>query len=160
MSVKICGHLIRWHKTIKIYRFWRYAAVALLLCAPIAIPAHADPQKDDVATRLAHTAPAAGNPSMPCDTGPMALNTRHERPSLSAQKKQQATTPSPAHILALALGVRTISGPVERNRNAAKALNTKISSSSFDRRTPLMPQDKDDIRLLSMKHGKPQPMME
>lgn len=152
MSVKICGHLIRWHKTIKIYRFWRHAAIALLLCAPLTSPAFADSQKHDIAARLANTAPAAGHPSMPCDMQVLEKHTRHAKP------QQQAAALSPAHILALALGVRTISGPIERG--SITAHKTRISSSSFDRRTPLMPQDKGDQPLLSMQTRQPRPMME
>lgn len=114
MPVKICGHKISWHKPIKIYALFKAMSAALCLVLFLALsPALAA----DAPAAIDSIERASSGGAGPC-TPPLA-STRMENPVSSKAaptRDQRAAGPqfSPAMALALAFGLRNVSGPMER----------------------------------------------
>jgi hypothetical protein len=96
MSVKICGHKVRCQKPIKIYTLTKHVIVLLMLVM-VCGPAWASDLTAD--ERCALVSPASG-----IDPAP--------KPRPMAEPREI----SPAHMMALAFGVRNIVGPMEKSQ--------------------------------------------
>lgn len=111
MSVKIRGHKVRWHKPIKVYTFFKSVALLAVFVALAVTPSvAAEKSAPSKNIQLASSGDAVKR------TAPMK---RVERAipadSTHLRIQRSAGTPSaPAMALALALGYRNISGPMER----------------------------------------------
>ncbi len=98
MSVKICGHKVRCQKPIKIYTLTKHICILLMLvivCGPASAGEFSDEE------RCALVSPSSG-------IDPVS------KPS--ARPVVEAVELSPAHMMALALGVRNIAGPMEKSQ--------------------------------------------
>lgn len=111
MSVRVCGHRLRVEKTIKIYTFFRnVAALAVLSLLPVspAFAADASP-----ATQKASSASVS-----PCSPSLVSrMDQTAPRKGTLPQAQRSAGSPSAAMMLAMALGLRNVSGPVEHVRH-------------------------------------------
>jgi hypothetical protein len=100
MSVRICGHLLRVEKTIKPFTFFRNAAALLVLSVILITPVHAADNKYQ----------ASSADRLPC----LSPNTADMDNKAPLQAQRTAGSPSAAMVLAMALGLRNISGPMEQ----------------------------------------------
>lgn len=119
MSVKICGHIIAWHRPIKIFNLFK--AMPLTLCAVVFF-ALSPALAADTPLPPDCTKQASSGGAGPCT--PLLAPTRMENPVSSKTapiRAQRAAGPQfqPAMALALALGLRNISGPMERAEQIA-----------------------------------------
>lgn len=117
MSVKICGHKIHWQKPIKLYSYFKITT-AIFALGLVMTQAAPSAEAGQISAPCAQQASSGG--AGPCllplhpssspgmDT-PVSSKTAPDR-------AQRAAGPqiSPAMALALALGVRTVSGPFEK----------------------------------------------
>lgn len=152
MTIKICGHKIDWQKPIKNYNIFKLCLCAMFLMFVTPATSFAG---DQTSQTLGAIAPSSGVPSG-CDY--VAKGRPHSVTNVSRHQQRGAPAMSPAFALALALGVRNIAGPMERSPASKKEFAT--SSTSFDRRTPLMPQGKGDTPVIPTQIRLPRPEME
>ncbi len=109
MSVRICGHKVRWQKPIKFYSYFNRTAVvlvAMLLLAPSVYASEPQLNKNSsgpAPCTVTKSAPTANN-------APLSHKEAQNRIQRSAGPSM-----TPAMALALALGVRNISGPLEQS---------------------------------------------
>jgi len=108
MSVRICGHEVRWQKPIKIYNFFKNGAALLVLSLIFAMPAQAD---DPDARSMAAIETSSGALG-PCGD---ALQQRAATESPPHLRRNAGTVSAPAMALALALGYRNVAGPMEKS---------------------------------------------
>lgn len=148
MMIKICGHRIDWQKPIKNYNIFKIVLCAVFLA--IAAPATTYAADDVPAKGLAIIAPSSGTVTG-CDY-PLKKNAQNS----TSAGQHNAPTMSPAYALALVLGVRNIAGPMERSPAAPKK-SFATSSTSFDRRTPLLPQGKGNTPVIPTHVRLPRP---
>lgn len=112
MCVRICGHKVRWQKPIKIFSLIRHHLFILAVLGLFGIiPAHAD----EAAERLSDIKPSSGS-AMPCQhqkelSGTTIGGIAPDR----IQRAAGSPSMSPAMALALALGVRNVSGPMQKS---------------------------------------------
>lgn len=116
MSVKICGHRIHWQKPIKLYSYFKLTT-AMFALAFVMIQTLPSLAADSSTVSCEQQASSGGAgpcllPLHPSSSGmddPVSSKTAPIR-------AQRAAGPqiSPAMALALALGVRTVSGPFEK----------------------------------------------
>lgn len=112
MGIKICGHIIRFEKPIKIYTLLKTTSLVLVLGAVWAIPASAADNTNSY--KQASTCAAAPCPLLQkSDTATRTGVTPQQR----AQRTAGTDTMSPALALAMALGYRNVPGPLERSRH-------------------------------------------
>ncbi len=110
MTVRICGHRLRVRKPIKVYTLLKQTAALLVLSVILITPAYAadlpmTPGKEDSSS-------SAG--AIPClPSKDRLVNEKVPLKTLPLQAQRSAGPPSAAMALAMALGVRNISGPVE-----------------------------------------------
>ena len=97
MSVRICGHKVRCQKPIKIYTLTKHICMLLMLVM-VCGPASAGSLTDE--ERCAMVSPSSG-----IDAG--------SKPGV--RPVAESVELSPAHMMALALGVRNIAGPMEKS---------------------------------------------
>lgn len=110
MAVRICGHRVRVHKTIKIYTLFRNTAALLVLCVLLMTPAYAA----DLPMSSGKQNPSSSAGAIPCLPSKVpAVNVKVPLKTPPLQAQRSAGSPSAAMVLAMALGVRNISGPVE-----------------------------------------------
>jgi hypothetical protein len=128
MSVLVCSHKIKWQSPIKVYVLLKKAFVLFALTLAIFAPVCVKAQEPDT-KQLTQIAPSSGHPSK--------------------------TTMSPAYMLALALGVRNVAGPVVRSPSPQKDFSQPLV-----RRTPQLPADKRNITEASIHSRLPRPTME
>ncbi len=114
MSVKICGHKISWQKPIKPYALIHTVScvAALLFVTVVSAPSFAA----DIRYTAQFTQASSGGAG-PCS--PPHASSRmetHVSSKTAPVRAQRAAGPqiSPAMALALALGVRNVSGPLEK----------------------------------------------
>ena len=110
MSVRICGHKLRVQKPIKIYTLFRNAAALVVLSVILIAPAYAA----DLPLTSAKQNSSSSAGAIPCLPSKDRLANKTvplKTPPLQAQRS--AGPPSAAMVLAMALGVRNISGPME-----------------------------------------------
>jgi hypothetical protein len=150
MFVKICGHVVDWKKTIKPYALLKLCLCGFVLTVSAPVLSYADD-----ASELSVIAPSSGIP-MPCNID-VHKTTNHKKQNIQPVTSQ---TMSPAYALALALGVRSIAGPMERSSVRGSKKEFATSSSSFDRRTPLTPYDKGNTPVIFIQTRLPRPGME
>lgn len=114
-TLRLCGHIIRWHKPIKIFNLLRHAAVsgifAIALAGFAALSlAGETPQPRDIsktspvdAVRLSALSPKSGEATVGLVP-----------PASKRLQRTAGNIPLPAMALAVALGLRNVHGPVER----------------------------------------------
>ena len=113
MSVRICGHELRVKKTIKPFTFFKNAATVLVLSVILVTPAYAA----DVPPSSKHASiPQASSASVPpCFPSRVSgMDKTVPRTGMALQNQRSAGSPSAAMVLAMALGLRNVSGPMER----------------------------------------------
>jgi hypothetical protein len=119
-GIRLCGYKICWHKPIKVYAIIRRSAIlasAILLVAGPALPAAAAERAAATTARV-----SANNSSSPVDAvrlSALSLESGEATVGINppASKRLQRTAgnvPLPAMALAIALGLRTVHGPLER----------------------------------------------
>ena len=108
MSVRICGHELRMEKTIKPYIFFRNIAALVVLSVILITPAFA---ADLPSSKQQSSSSAGAIPCLPSKVSATDKTVPHKTPPLQAQRS--AGTPSPALMLAMALGMRNVAGPME-----------------------------------------------
>ncbi len=116
MLVRICGHQVRWQKPIKIYSYFRILLVAgAILC----VGTNGMASEQDSMTGFSAS---SSTTSAPCKIVKSKAATNHAR-------QTQTTGPalSPAMALALALGVRTVPGPMVHSAPPIKKQNSSFS---------------------------------
>lgn len=101
MSVRVCGHTIRPHKPIKIYNLVKLALCVAILSGLFLMPALA--AEENSAEAQASIAPSAGS-------SPSLQTTDRAVPTRRVAEQHSAT----AMALAMAFGLRNISGPIEK----------------------------------------------
>jgi len=110
MSVRVCGHKLRVKKTIKPYTFFRNAMALVVLSLLLVSPAYAA-DKPPVSKQ------ASSASVSPCPPSKLAgMDRTVPRKGALPQAQRSAGSPSAAMMLAMALGVRNVSGPVEHAR--------------------------------------------
>ena len=110
MSVRLCGHRLRVEKPIKVYNFFKNAAALFVLSVILITPAIAA----DLPMTSAKQNSSSSAGAIPCLPSKDRLANKTvplKTPPLQAQRS--AGPPSAAMVLAMALGVRNISGPME-----------------------------------------------
>lgn len=115
MSVRVCGHRLRVKKTIKPYTFFKNVAALIVLSLLLVSPASAA----DASLSLKKASSASVSPCSPSLVSSMDKSVPREGTPPQAQRS--AGSPSAAMMLAMALGVRTVSGPVEHVRHVRPA---------------------------------------
>lgn len=132
MSLKICGHKVRWQKPIKIYTLLPKLSLVMalfMLAAPDARAAEFSSSSSTVQA-LPCALSNAPMPAVPSDRAPL------ERPQRTAGPSSPPM--SPAMALALALGVRDIAGPVVRTeRRVARTI--QAPSRPLERQALILP---------------------
>lgn len=111
MSVRICGHRLRVQKPIKIYTFFKQATALVVLSLILTMPAYAADLPVS-AVKENSSSSAGAIPCLPSKDRLANKTVPLKTPPLQAQRS--AGPPSAAMVLAIALGVRNISGPMER----------------------------------------------
>lgn len=144
-TVRLCGHRINWHKPIKSYVLVKLLLVTVFVSLPVSAaetPSYTPPVKQ------ASHAPAHPQGFMPADKSVTGQAAMHDQRS--------AGTPSlsPAMALAMALGLRTATGPMESVQKAVSP-STKDTQSltRVDGRDALAPKTANDVRVLSKKEN-------
>lgn len=114
MSVRICGHELRVKKTIKPYTLIKHGVSVLVLSVILITPAYA---ADAPALKQANVPQASSASVPPCSpTQVSGMDKTVPRSGMASQNQRTAGSPSAAMVLAMALGLRDISGPMERAR--------------------------------------------
>lgn len=124
MSVRICGHRLRVEKPIKIYTLIKHAAAVLVLSVLLAVPSYAadfpvTPSKQNSSSS------AGAIPCLPSKDRLANITVPLKTPPLQAQRS--AGPPSAAMVLAMALGVRNISGPMEHAQPVPRKQHQALS---------------------------------
>lgn len=143
MSVKICGHKVRWQKPIKIYTLLVKTLCLLALGNLLLVPAG---MANDAATILQHSKASSGDavPCQPLHTSRMESSTLHKaNASARTQRSAGPSTMSPAMMLALALGYRNVPGPVVRTRTHVVA--DESSQPVAEEEAMLIPGDREGL---------------
>lgn len=111
MSVRICGHEVRWQKPIKVYTLTKASCIVLMLTTLAITPVFAShPPQDKASTGVA-------TPCLPLEKSGMSAPATQK--VVQHRTQRSAGTPSaPALALALALGLRNIPGPMEQSGGA------------------------------------------
>ena len=117
MCVKICGHKVRWQKPIKFFSLIRHHLCVLVVLGLFGIvPAYAEQS----AERLSEIKPSSGS-AMPCQPHKeMSGTTINQIAPDRTQRAAGSPSMSPAMALALALGVRNVSGPMQKSAAASE----------------------------------------
>jgi hypothetical protein len=112
MSVRICGHWLRITKTIKPYTLTKHGVALLVLSMILITPAYAA----DVPAHQRASIPQASSASVPpCFPSKVSsMDKTVPRTGMALQNQRSAGSPSAAMVLAMALGVRIVPGPMER----------------------------------------------
>lgn len=110
MSVRVCGHRLRVRKPIKVYTLLKHAVALLVLSVILITPAYAA-DLPMTSGKQNSSSSAGAIPCLPSKVPAADKKVPLETPPLQAQRS--AGPPSAAMVLAMALGVRNISGPVE-----------------------------------------------
>lgn len=112
MGIKICGHIVRMKKPIKIYTLVRASTLGLALLA-IAMPHSFAAESSRVPLKSSSCDVATCAPLQETSTqkaAPAPTSPRHKAQRTAGTH----TAMSPALALAMALGYRNVPGPVER----------------------------------------------
>lgn len=110
MSVKVCGHEVRVHKTIKVYNFFKLAIMVVLLSAFCLMPALA-----------AEEPMATDEPNIETSAGAVTPETNDAVPVRRTADSNSVS----ALALVMALGLRDVSGPVENAATTAPKVRHK-----------------------------------
>lgn len=140
MSLKICGHQVRWHKPIKFY-----SLVKLTLMFAVAnFVASASVSAADPACAPLTVSSSSGDPA-PCQPLLKSADKQvlHKTRSARTQRSAGPSSLSPAMMLALALGYRNISGPVLHTAANKPAPKT---SAAPERQAMLVEGDRGRLR--------------
>jgi hypothetical protein len=124
MSVRICGHQLRVKKPIKPYIFFRRIAGLFVLSLILAAPAYAADPSDKVLITKASSASVP--PCFPSKASSMDKTV--PRSGMASQNQRTAGSPSAAMVLAMALGIRNVSGPMERAKPVQRTATLKGTS--------------------------------
>lgn len=127
MSLKICGHEVRWQKPIKFYTLVKslclITAASMTGVSTVSAADFSDIVKKSPSITQASSGDAASRQ-------PLSLNVKKPVMQAASARTQRPAGPpsvSPAMMLALALGYRNIPGPVIRStahKVASKPVNT------------------------------------
>ena len=122
MSVRICGHKLRVKKTIKPFTFFRNVAGVLVLSLIVITPATAA----DAPGRQASVPQASSASVPPCFPSRVSsMDKTVPRTGMASQNQRTAGSPSAAMVLAMALGIRNVSGPMERAQPVQRTATLK-----------------------------------
>ncbi|PZQ49085.1 MAG: hypothetical protein DI551_00080 [Micavibrio aeruginosavorus] len=113
MSVKICGHLVRWQKPIKIYTLLRAACLVLVMGA-LASPQSFAAEKIQTITKQSSSGVAAPCQSPRSNEISGASAPATKTAAANRTQRSAGTSSAPALALAMAFGLRSASGPLER----------------------------------------------
>jgi len=125
MSIKVCGREIRPNKIIKVYTIFRHLNLLLVLGALGITPVFAA----DLSSPCKNSSSSAG--AVPC----LPLNAprpdgvsppSHKGPPVQTQRAAGSSS-LPAMALVMALGVRTVQGPVEFTPPNRRAAPTRVA---------------------------------
>lgn len=112
MSVRVCGRKVRWQKPIKIHVLIRALGMAGILFAMTGMPSLAA----DKAQRNSYQQASTGG-ATPCPLQPSRMEKDANIAPAPNRTQRSAGTPStPALALALALGLRNVSGPMVQSQ--------------------------------------------
>lgn len=116
MSVRVCGHRLRVKKTIKPYTFFKNVAALAVLSLLLAAPASAADASPAVNKASSASVSPCSSAHVPGGMDKTVLPENENKDALS-QAQRPAGSSSAAMMLAMALGVRTVSGPIEHVRH-------------------------------------------
>lgn len=111
MSVRVCGHWLRVKKTIKPYTFFKNVSALVVLTLLLVSPACAA----DASPASQKASSASVSPCSPSFVS--SMDKAAPRKGTLPQAQRSAGSSSAAMMLAMALGVRNVSGPVEHVRH-------------------------------------------
>lgn len=121
MGIKLCGHQVRWHKPIKLFTFMRASCLVLMIGTIAVPPATAS---DFSAKDKASTGAAVATTLSSKDGSAPAMN---YKPQPRPQRTAGTPSMSPALALAMALGLRSVQGPVVRRQQIAVRHDTPVA---------------------------------
>ena len=134
MSVKICGHKVRWQKPIKIYTLLKASCALLMLCALMPSGSHAA----EMTSAKKFPSQASSGKMVPCSLQNKRMDVQAPRNTTTNRTQRTAGPSIPAMALVMALGLRNIPGPVEQTRSVS-GRKTIPSSPSSQRQALLLP---------------------
>jgi hypothetical protein len=114
--IRVCGHSINWHKPIKSYVLVKFLMVTALISMPVSaaeVPRYTPPKQASHASAHPSAAPVAAEKSV---TG---------QADMHDQRTAGSPSLSPAMLLAMALGLRTATGPMESTHETVSP-STKV----------------------------------
>jgi hypothetical protein len=110
MPIKVRGHVIRWQKPIKVYVLFRTLAIMAVIAGMTSVSARAA----DQSARPEMVEPSAGVVSCNDFSDKKDTVSSSSKASAALNRRSAGEHSAPALALAIALGLRNASGPIER----------------------------------------------
>lgn len=110
MSVKICGHNVRWRKPIKIYTLLKTLTMLLAMGSVFV----STPLFAAEVTSSSAEFPVEAVPCLPLHTPRMEKNLPVQEGGFERTQRTAGTSSVPAMALIMALGLTNVQGPIER----------------------------------------------